>query len=124
MKNTLILVSLNEEQISQAKVVNGERKKITHALLCGSYGQMFGTEKQCSKYYNVWKDIFKELFFESRTVQACDVLHYESTFNLVNILISASDEKKQIHNRPKPTPSLKPQKTKKKGFWSRIFGQA
>jgi len=122
MENTLILVALNEEQISQAKVVNGQRKKITHALLCGSYGQIFGTEKQCSKYYNVWEDIFKDLFFESKTVQACDVLHYESTFDLVNILIAASDEKKQIDNRLQPTTSQKPQKAEKKGFWARIFG--
>lgn len=124
MKNTLILVSLNEEQISKAKAVNGERKRITHALLCGSYGRIFGTEKQCSKYYNVWKDIFKDLFFESKTVQACDVLNYESTFNLVNILIVASDENKKIDNRPTPPKNLKLQNTQKKGFWSRIFGQA
>ncbi|EKF9274106.1 hypothetical protein O1D27_003562 [Vibrio cholerae] len=109
MENSLILVALSEGQISQAKAVNGQRKKITHALLCGSYGQMFGTEKQCSKYYNVWKDIFKDLFAESKTVQVCDVIHYESTFDLVNILISASDKKKQVNNCIKPTKSQKPQ---------------
>ncbi|KQA22544.1 hypothetical protein ATY36_13850 [Vibrio cidicii] len=122
MENSLILVALSEGQISQAKAVNGQRKKITHALLCGSYGQMFGTEKQCSKYYNVWKDIFKDLFAESKTVQVCDVIHYESTFDLVNILISASDKKKQANNCIKPTKSQKPQPKEKKGFWARIFG--
>ncbi|EJL6633814.1 hypothetical protein ACUYO0_003881 [Vibrio vulnificus] len=122
MENSLILVVLSEEQISQAKAVNGQRKKITHALLCGSYGQMFGTEKQCSKYYNVWKDIFKDLFTESKTVQACDVIHYESTFDLVNILLSASDENKQANNCIKPAKSQKSQLTEKKGFWARIFG--
>ncbi|EGR1559814.1 hypothetical protein D6Y19_24695 [Vibrio parahaemolyticus] len=59
MENSLILVALSEEQITQAKAANGQRKKITHALLCGSYGQIFGTEKQCLKYYNAWKDIFQ-----------------------------------------------------------------
>ncbi|EGQ7997921.1 hypothetical protein D8T39_22130 [Vibrio vulnificus] len=122
MENSLILVALSVEQISQAKAVNGQRKQITHALLCGSYGQMFGTEKQCSKYYNVWKDIFQDLFSESKSVQACEVINYESTFDLVNILIAAADEKKQVNKCFKPTKGQKPQPTEKKGFWARIFG--
>ncbi|EOG1477302.1 TPA: hypothetical protein ACN32W_004601, partial [Vibrio parahaemolyticus] len=122
MENSLILVALSEEQITQAKAANGQRKKITHALLCGSYGQIFGTEKQCLKYYNAWKDIFQDLFSESKTLQVCDVVDYESTFDLVNILIAASGEKKQVNNCIKPTKSQKPQPTEKKGFWARIFG--
>ena len=122
MENSLILVALCAEQISQAKVVNGQRKQITHALLCGSYGQMFGTEKQCSRYYNVWKDIFQDLFFESKYAQAYDVINYESTFDLVNTLIAAADEKKQINKCIQLTKSQKPQITEKKGFWARIFG--
>ena len=31
----LILVALTPEQIAKAKAVNGPRKRITHALLCG-----------------------------------------------------------------------------------------
>ncbi|MBE3787424.1 hypothetical protein [Vibrio furnissii] len=122
MENSLILVALSEEQITQAKAANGQRKKITHALICGSYGQIFGTEKQCLKYYNAWKDIFQDLFSESKTLQVCDVVNYESTFDLVNILIAASDEKKQANKCIKPTKSQKPQPTEKKGFWARIFG--
>ncbi|WP_180772936.1 hypothetical protein [Vibrio parahaemolyticus] len=122
MENSLILVALSEEQITQAKAANGQRKKITHALLCGSYGQIFGTEKQCLKYYNAWKDIFQDLFSESKTLQVCDVVDYESTFDLVNILIAASGEKKLVNNCIKPTKSQKPQPTEKKGFWARIFG--
>ena len=122
MENSLILVALSAEQISQAKAINGQRKQITHALLCGSYGQMFGTEKQCSKYYNVWKDIFKDLFSESKSVQAYDVINYESTFDLVNILIAATDQHKQVHKCTKPTKSQKSQPTEKKGLWARIFG--
>ncbi|EGQ8166964.1 hypothetical protein FDE04_25035 [Vibrio parahaemolyticus] len=89
---------------------------------CCSYGQIFGTEKQCLKYYNAWKDIFQDLFSESKTLQVCDVVNYESTFDLVNILIAASDEKKQANKCIKPTKSQKPQPTEKKGFWARIFG--
>lgn len=122
MENSLILVALNDEQISQAKAVNGQRKKITHVLLCGSYGQMFGTEKQCLKYYNVWKDIFKGLFGESKAIQTYDVTNYESTFDLVNILIAASDKKRQANDVIKPTKIQKLQPTEKKGFWARIFG--
>ncbi|MEN8615633.1 hypothetical protein [Shewanella baltica] len=122
METTLILVALNDEQIDQAKAVNGQRKKFTHALLCGSYGQMFGTEKHCLKYYNVWKKIFQDLFNESKIVQACDVLKYESTFDLVNVLIAASDNKKQAKNGSKSTKNEKTPKVENKGFLTRIFG--
>ena len=57
-KHELILVSLNKAQIARARKANGKRKQITHALLCGPYGQIFSTEKQCLKYYLVWRDIF------------------------------------------------------------------
>ncbi|KOO09160.1 hypothetical protein [Vibrio hepatarius] len=122
MDNSLILVKLSDEQIEQAKLVNGQRKRITHALLCGSYGQIFGTEQQCLKYYTAWKDVFQELFIESKTVQACDVHNYESTFNLVNILMSASDKRKQSDKSKQATQIERPSKVEKKGFWARIFG--
>ena len=54
MKHNLTLVILTREQITQAKEANGSRKRITHALVCGPYGQMFGTEKQCLKYFTAW----------------------------------------------------------------------
>ncbi|CAH6784037.1 conserved hypothetical protein [Vibrio chagasii] len=122
MDNSLVLVTLNEEQISRAKLVNGQRKKITHVLLCGNYGQIFGTEKQCSKYYNAWKKLFKDLFSESKTVQSCDVLHYESTFNLVNILFAAYDEQKQVNNKLNTTKNHSYQKVENLSFWGRILG--
>lgn len=49
MKHDLTLVTLSPEQIAKAKETNGARKKITHALICGPHGQMFGTEAQCLK---------------------------------------------------------------------------
>lgn len=122
MENMLILVKLNDEQVALAKEVNGSRKQITHALLCGEYGQMFGTEKQCSKYFNVWKGIFKTLFFDIKLCNSYHVSDYENTFNLVNILITASDKQKTLgaSTNNEITKQLEP--TSKKGFWSRIFG--
>ena len=49
MENDLILVVLDTEQITKAKDENGKRKQITHALVVGNYGVMFGTEKQIGR---------------------------------------------------------------------------
>jgi hypothetical protein len=87
----LVLVKLNGEQIALAKQANGARRKITHALLCGSYGQMFGTEKQCAKYYDAWKDIFRHLFHQAFKTEMHPVRCYESTYNLVMSLIEEDD---------------------------------
>ena len=54
MKHNLTLVFLTPEQIARAREANGSRKRITHALVCGPYGQMFGTERQCLKYFTLW----------------------------------------------------------------------
>ena len=121
MENSLILVALNDEQIEKAKAINGQSKRITHALLCGSYGQIFGTEKHCLKYYMPWKDIFRNLFKESKSVQTYEISQYESTFDLVNILIAASDQHKVISENSGQG-KVKIQKVEKKGFWARIFG--
>lgn len=91
--NQLILAKLSDEQVAKAKNKNGERKKITHVLLCGDYGQRFGTEKQCLKYYNAWKDIFKELFESSSKSESIDTIpNYETTFDLVNTLMKEHDK--------------------------------
>ena len=87
----LVLVRLTAEQISLAKQANGPRLKITHALLCGSYGQMFGTEKRCAEYYEAWKHIFRHLFCEVYKAEAHPIRCYESTFNLVMSLIAEDD---------------------------------
>ena len=54
MKHDLTLVVLMPEQIARAREANGRRKRITHGLVCGPYGQMFGTERQCLKYFTAW----------------------------------------------------------------------
>ena len=54
MKHNLTLVILTSEQIARAREANGSRKRITHALVCGPYGQMFGTEQQCLRHFTLW----------------------------------------------------------------------
>ena len=90
-RSELILVSLSEEQIAKAKDANGSRKRITHALICGPHGQMFGTQKQCLKYYLVWRDIFPALFSKGVEKAEYEITDYCSTFDLVNRLIEADD---------------------------------
>jgi hypothetical protein len=87
----LVLVKLSDEQITLAKQANGTRLKITHALLCGGYGQVFGTEKQCSKYYDVWRDIFRRLFHQAYKAETYPIQCYQSTFNLVMSLVEEDD---------------------------------
>ena len=100
----LILVALTPEQIAKAKEVNGKQKRITHALLCGPYGQLFGTEKQCRKYFNVWnpayrlevspgkfRAIFPRVFSKAIETSHHEIVDFASTFDLVNILIEAEE---------------------------------
>ncbi|MCY3824303.1 MAG: hypothetical protein OXG62_10595 [Nitrospinae bacterium] len=105
MKHSLTLVKLTPEQIQRAKEVNGERKRITHALICGPHGQRFGTKKQCQKYFDAWnplrgydakndeyfKPIFPELFDKAVITEEFEVSDFKSTPNLVMKLIKAQD---------------------------------
>lgn len=104
MRQTLILVKLSPHQISQAKAVNGRRKQITHALLCGSHGQIFGTEKQCRKYFSVWnpaykievlpgkfESLFPGLFDKAVETDDYEIRDFRTTLNLVYHLIEAQD---------------------------------
>ncbi len=119
MSNSLIFVTLTDEQIAQAKQINGVRKQITHALLCGEYGQFFGTEKQCTKYFSSWENLFKHLFSDVKSTDSYDIKDFESTFDLVNILTSASDKPNKIKEVVVPKTV---DQVKKKGFWARLFG--
>lgn len=87
----LVLTKLTDEQISLAKQASGSRLQITHALLCGSHGQLFGTENHCTKYYTAWKQLFKRLFHEVYKTEGYPIRRYQSTFNLVMLLIQADD---------------------------------
>ena len=103
MKHDLTLVTLTPEQVSRAKEINGKRKRITHALVCGAYGQLFGTEQQCLKYFTVWdpghrievspgkyQAMFPQLFDKAVKTDKYDIKDYKSTWGLTEKLIEAS----------------------------------
>ena len=103
MKHNLTLVILTREQIARAREANGSRKRITHALVCGPYGQMFGTERQCRKYFTAWdpdhrievapgqfQAPFAELFDQAVTTTAYTFSDYRATRDLPRRLMVAS----------------------------------
>ncbi|AQT62337.1 hypothetical protein [Cellvibrio sp. PSBB023] len=123
MKYNLTLVTLNESQIEKAKEINGRRKTITHALICGPHGQIFGTETYCRKYYSVWCKIFPYIFDKSIEVCEHEISNYETTFNLVNKLIEIHDPLEKAANPVwQEIESIRENKKPKKGFISRLFG--
>lgn len=91
----VVLVELNPDQIEKSKEINGSGKKITHAVICGRYGQIFGTEKQCREYYSAWSGMFPELFEGGEEKKDFEPSNYESTFDLVNILIAENDKRQR-----------------------------
>lgn len=106
----LILVALTPDQIARAKEANGQRKRITHALLCGPYGQLFGTEKQCRKYFTVWnpapgkfRAIFPHVFSKAIETDTHEIVDFTSTDDLVSILIEVEDEAEDAARASIPT---------------------
>lgn len=118
MENDLVLVILDADQIAEAKEANGKRKQITHALIVGKYGVMFGTEKQCMKYYSVWQDIFKDLFGKCYETDQYNLTTYTCSGNVVMDLIEESDKRK-----PKIDFTEEAMKREKKSFWSKLLGR-
>ena len=142
MQYSLTLVDLTPQQILKAKEANGNRKRITHALICGPYGQMFGTEKQCLKYFTVWdpeyrievapgkfKAVFPDLFDKAVRSTQFEITDYKSTWDLVGRLIEMSESTPRIGNtqsQPKARPDSKAHsphepRTKKSGVFSRWY---
>lgn len=121
MKHEITLVVLTNEQIEKAKEINGSRKQITHGLICGPHGQIFGTEKHCRKYFSVWVDIFPCLFSRGTETDNYPVSSFESTFDLVNILIKLHDLQANKGSSPKVSSAEK--KTVKTGFLSKLLGK-
>ncbi len=110
-RSSLILVTLSPEQIAKAKEINGQRKRITHALLCGPHGQIFGTEKQCLKYWSAWNPenrtpIFPKLFDKAVKTSRYEISDFESTLNLVEKLIKAEEKAKIPESRLENTDKL------------------
>ena len=119
----ILLVELNKEQSLKAKEANGIRKKITHAVLCGEYGQIFGTEKHCRKYYSAWSKIFPKLFDGGKEVKGYEPASFKSTFDLVNILIAAYDSLEKISETPQAPIPQQPMRPDKKSFFGKLFGK-
>lgn len=123
MKYNLTLVTLTKAQSEKAKEVNGPRKTITHALICGPHGQIFGTEKHCRKYYSVWSEIFPYIFDKAIEVPEYEISDYETTFDLVTKLIEIHDPLEKADNPVwQEIEKMKTKKNRKKGFFSRLFG--
>jgi hypothetical protein len=119
----VLLVELEDEQIRKAKEANGARKQITHAVVCGEYGQLFGTEKQCRKYYSAWSEIFPKLFDGGKEVKGHEPVSYESTFDLVNVLIAAHDSLEDKSEPPQEPNTPNPKMPRQKGLLARLFGK-
>ena len=93
-KHDLILVKLGPDQIAAAKEANGRRRRITHALLCGSYGQRFDTERQCRRYFEAWdpaRGMFPGLFRKAVETEHYRITDYHTTWDLVGTLIRKSE---------------------------------
>ncbi|MYD92875.1 MAG: hypothetical protein F4Y02_04125 [Chloroflexi bacterium] len=114
MKHNLTLVVLTPEQIACARDANGSRKRITHALVCGPHGQMFGTERQCLKYFTLWdpdhrievapgkfQALFADLFNEAVKTTAYAISDYRTTPDLATRLMEAAG------TAPAAAPSLR-----------------
>ena len=63
---------------------------------CGPHGQIFGTEKQCRKYWVAWDPanrpaIFSKLFGKAVETDNYELTNFKTTFDLVNILREKQD---------------------------------
>ena len=99
-KHPLILVILTPVQIECAKEANGRRRRITHAVICGPHGQMFGTEIQCLKYFMAWDPgisypVFPNLFDRAIVTSRHEITDFSTTPELVMRLIEAEDALKE-----------------------------
>jgi len=103
-RHDLVLVKLNKKQIEKATLVNGKYpEQITHALLCGPYGQILGSEDHCLKYYSAWLEVFPYLFAKRKKVKQAKIINYKTTFNLVDDLIAVQDALSELYGvRPPP----------------------
>ncbi|MXW36411.1 MAG: hypothetical protein F4Z60_13360 [Chloroflexi bacterium] len=103
MKHNLTLVILTPEQIARAREANGSRTRITHALVCGPYGQMFGRERECRKYFTLWdpdhrievapgqfRALFADLFDRAVKTTAFPISDYQTTPDLAARLMVAA----------------------------------
>lgn len=121
MKHVITLVQLSTEQIALAKEANGQRKEMTHGLVCGPHGQLFGTEKKCRKYYSAWVKIFPYLFEKGIETKKFNIPDYRETFNLVNLLIELHTPLERAHRPSNQFPCIHETKKNKSGILSRLW---
>ena len=121
MSHYLVLVRLSADQIDKAKAANGFKRKITHAVICESYGQLFGTEKQCRKYFSVWTEIFPLIFSRATETDIFEITDYKSTFNLVIKLIDANDARGSPRRGSDESGTSRPANQAKGGFFARLI---
>ena len=121
MSKDLVMVTLNEQQIIQAKEENGKRKQITHALVVGSHGVMFGTEKQCRKYYSTWSDIFSHLFHKCYESTDWQLRCFVDSGNVVMSLIAESDAIESEGSKIMESSKMGATDQRKKTLLSKIF---
>ena len=112
MNDSLIMAALDDEQVAKAKQANGKNRRITHVVICGDYGRVFGTYNQCARHFSFFKNTFKKLFFEAKIVDSCRINDYQDTFEIENVLFAKIYEKEKrltvknkIQNHPKPPKS-------------------
>lgn len=90
----LVLVRLTPEQVARAEAANRARRHITHALICGPFGQMFGTEQRCRKHFDSWnpageRAVFPTLFRQAVELDDFAIADFSNTDDLVQRLIDA-----------------------------------
>lgn len=112
---TLIMVKLSSEQIENAKYVQGTRKKITHALVIEGKGQVFGTEKFCTKYFKYWPVNMGNVISHSYETDSYHLHNFDNTDLLKTIIeeskkITSQENKKlaklKSDTSPEPTFSI------------------
>ena len=87
-------------------------------MLCGSYGNIFGTEKNCRKYFSVWSRIYTDIFHEYYETNDIEIIDFNITSDLSIQLVDVSllNNRIKINERIQ---NLKNDKNKSKPFWKK-----
>lgn len=82
----VLLVRLSRAQSEAARKANCNQKDYTHAVICGEYGQLFGTETFCRKYFNSWARIFPLIFDGGAEINSMEIHNFSHTADLAETL--------------------------------------
>ena len=90
-RHTLALVGLAAKQQRRALEANPNLQQATFAVLCGSYGQIFGTARQCKPMYETWRRLYLDVLFESAfESHQFAISDYRTTVDLDRVLAEAA----------------------------------